>query len=740
MRKFQGHLWLCASLGAILAGTAGQVQAQAADNANGDIIVTAQKREQNLQDVPVSVSVLSSAALANNRVAGIEQLAQIAPSVNFTNSANTRGQGVSVRGIGTLNFSDGVEPSVSTVIDGVVIGRSAASFFDFSDIQRVEVLRGPQGTLFGRNAPAGVVQVQSAKPVLGETSGSISLSDGTYNTLNAIGMLNVPIGNDWAVRLSAQEQHRDNWVHDPINNTKLEGYDDFAGRIQVLYKPSSDFSALFNFHGRDLNGSARLFRANIVQPGTNNLVPGFNPSTIYTDGKNTQQFSSIGGSARLNWTTGPITITSVTGYEQILNYYTQGDIDGGYGASYENTMGPTVTKPNGTVVGIPFAVETGGGLSSHVQLTQEVRAQSNYSGPLNWLAGIYYFDDKATAPSYDFDQLGVTVTDNNISRQHNNAFAAFASLDYKPVPRLELRGGLRFTHDHKTFNVISALNQSFVNTFDSATANNVSGDFSATYTVAPDVKVYARYANGFRAPSFGAPSSTVGIQVAKAEVNNSGEIGFKSLLFDRRVKLNADVFYYNVSNQQLTAVGGTDNSTRLLNAKKTIGYGAEVEFEAHITDELTFATAASYNFTKIEDPTLTVGVCASCTVINPVNATGNAYINGNPLPQAPRWTVDPSLTYRKPVGDGQSVYFNSDLAYRSQINFFLYESKEFTGQSFANLGLRAGYTWNHGKYDASVFCRNCLNQIRMVGGIDFDNLTAFINDPVIVGGQFTAKF
>src|SRR3546814_11832626 len=116
-----------------------------------EIVVTAQKREQNLQNVPVSVSVLSASALSDNRVSGLEQLSQVSPSIGFTNSANTRGQGLSIRGIGTLNFSDGVEPSVSTVIDGVVIGRSAASFFDFNDIERIEVLRGPPGTLFGKN-------------------------------------------------------------------------------------------------------------------------------------------------------------------------------------------------------------------------------------------------------------------------------------------------------------------------------------------------------------------------------------------------------------------------------------------------------------------------------------------------------------------------------------------------------------------------------------------------------------
>ncbi|KAK0359239.1 hypothetical protein LTR94_032103, partial [Friedmanniomyces endolithicus] len=146
-----------------------------------DIVVTAQKREQSLQKVPVSVAVLSSTVLADNRISGLEQLSQVSPSINFTNSANTRGQGLSIRGIGTLNFSDGVEPSVSTVVDGVVIGRSAASFFDFNDIERIEVLRGPQGTLFGKNSSAGALNVVTGKPDLDTSSLSASASYGTFN-------------------------------------------------------------------------------------------------------------------------------------------------------------------------------------------------------------------------------------------------------------------------------------------------------------------------------------------------------------------------------------------------------------------------------------------------------------------------------------------------------------------------------------------------------------------------------
>ena len=214
----------------------------------------------------------------------------------------------------------------------------------------------------------------------------------------------------------------------------------------------------------------------------------------------------------------------------------------------------------------------------------------------------------------------------------------------------------------------------------------------------------------------------------------------KSDLFDRRARIAFDVFYYDVANQQLTAVGGVTNSSILLNAERATGDGAELEFEAHPIPNLTVNVSGSLNITKIEDPSLAVGVCFSCTVLNPVHAKGDAEINGNPLPQAAKWVGDFSVRYDFPLAVGGKVYAFTDWSVRSGVNFLLYESKEFDGTSLVQGGLRLGYTWADGKYDVAAFCRNCTNQIRAIGAIDFDNLTGYINDPRIIGGQFRAKF
>jgi iron complex outermembrane receptor protein len=265
------------------------------------------------------------------------------------------------------------------------------------------------------------------------------------------------------------------------------------------------------------------------------------------------------------------------------------------------------------------------------------------------------------------------------------------------------------------------------------------------------VNVYARIATGFRAPTLGEPGAGIGIQTTRAETTISYEAGIKAELFEHKARVAFDGFYYDVSNQQLSAVGGGSNVTQLINAAHTIGYGSELEFEAHPMPNLTFNVSGSLNITRIEDPSLVVEVGGGVPVgdaTNIVRQVSNGFggynyfsnINGNPLPQAAKWVGDVSLRYDFPLTASGKLYVYTDWSYRSGINFFLYESKEFDGPSLAQAGLKLGYTWADGKYDAAVFCRNCTNQIRTIGGIDFADLLGYINDPRIIGAQIRAKF
>jgi iron complex outermembrane receptor protein len=734
-----------------------------------EVIVTATHREQNLFDVPESISALSGDSLQVLGDAGddVKQLAFKVPSLNIESSNGRAFPRFYIRGYGNTDFHDFASQPVGLVYDDIVQENPALKGFPIFDQADVEVLRGPQGTLFGRNSPAGVVKLESAKPQLGETSGFVSVSDGTYNSGVFQGVANLPINDSMAFRASVQGQHRDNWVSDPVIDSKFGGYNDWAARLQLLIKPSDTISALLNVHGRYLTGSSTLFRANIIGPGTSALVPGFDPATIYTDGPNDSKLTTIGANVHLTWSLPNVTLQSITGYESVQKYFALGDIDGGCGEAFgvQNTQCNKVF-PGGSGPGvIPFSVETSAGLPNHYQLTQEFRAVSKNAGPLTGQAGIFLFYEDVTAADDDYCGPGECVTpapffalqDTLVSQQKNNAEAIFASLDYKPIDAFTATAGVRLTEDHRS--MISHFTQ-YIGGFSNApvdpltaakTAGNVSWDVSGNYKLSPDLSLYARIATGFRAPTLGEPGAGVPIQVVRSETILSYEGGFKADLFEHRARLSLDGFYYDVSNQQISAVGGAANTTLLINAKDTIGYGSELDFEAHPMPNLTFNLSGSLNFTRIEDPGLTVAVgggVPAADILNPYTSTPNGFggfnyyaqINGNPLPQAAKYVLDTSLRYEFPLALGGKLYVYTDWSYRSGINFFLYESKDFDAPSLTQGGVRLGYTWSDGKYDVAAFCRNCTNQIRAVGGIDFDNLTGYINDPRIVGGQFRARF
>jgi iron complex outermembrane receptor protein len=692
--------------------------------------VTAQRKTENYKDVPVSATVLNSETLETIATSGqdIRVLAAKVPSLNIESSNGRTFPRVYIRGYGNTDFNTYASQPVSLVYDDVVQENAILKGFPIFDLENVEVLRGPQGSLFGRNTPAGVIKFNSVKPVLGATDGYASISFGSLATTNFEAASSVPLGQEWAIRASVLGEHRRDWVtvesKDPTNlynGQKTEGYDDGAARIQLLYQPSAQFNALFNVHARALSGTARVFRANIIKRGTDDLVDGFNPDFISSNGKNQQNLRTNGANANLTWKLGDISLHSITGYESIGNYFTRGDIDGG---DSTNT---------------PFPVETAGGVTDHKQLTQEFRIASETPGPFAWQTGLYYFFEDLTAASYGYRSSTGVQTSYATTSQINAAYAAFGSATLDLTQQLNLRAGVRYTDDKKTFTKRIGFSDPGATKLSGA---KTTGDIAGTFKIDPDLSVYARVATGFRGASFNSPSSGQALTSAVPETVTSYETGIKADLLNKSARVSFDVYHFDVKNQQLTAVGGNSNITSLINAKKTTGDGAEFNVEALLTKQFKVSVGGSYNKTEIKDPSLSVAGCGSgCTVTDtPVpGRPGFFYINGNPLPQAPKFITYATAKYTIPVGNGD-LSLSTDLSYRTKINLFLYESVEFTGKSLFEAGLRLGYRWGDGRYEAAAFCRNCTNQIRVNGAIDFNNLEGFINDPRVVGVQFRVNW
>ncbi|WP_374148001.1 TonB-dependent receptor [Sphingomonas sp. 28-63-12] len=720
-------------------------QADATDDGLPPITVTATRRAELSKDVPIAVTALNGPTLDQLNSSGLDIrfLSGRTPSLNIESSFGRTFPRFYIRGLGNTDFDPNAAQPVSVVYDDVALESPFLKSFPVFDLANVEVLRGPQGTLFGRNTPAGVVKLSSAKP--GDIwSGYGSVSYATYNTVNAEAGIGGPLGGGFSFRASGLLQHRDNWVTNTSTTgnaaRKLEGYTDLAGRFQLAYS-SGDFNALINVHGRNLDGTPRVFRAGLIQQGSNNFSAGFRPDQVALDGYTSQALTQWGTNLKLDYhVDGVGTFYSVTAYEK-ARVESTGDIDGG------NTYGFPPLGLNRSL----FPVNTGG-LTRPEEFSQELRFASDEFGGFRAQGGLYYFNQKLNYDefNYNFPTTGSRAADRNSYIAHNNSnenYGIFASVEYKATDKLTLRAGGRYSHDSRNDLITDRTPGGSGIVFGLALpirTRTSDGDFtwdvSGSYALNDAVNFYARVATGYQGPAIQDRVTFGSVPVvAPKQTTISGEAGFKGVTPDRTLRFAIDGYYWSTDNLQITAVGGASNSTRLLSAANAVGYGVEAEIEARPVPALTLTVSGSYNFTELRDPTIGVAPCGSgvCTPTDPV-VGGLARINGNDLPQAPRFVVNWTGRYAVPVGDGE-VYFFTDWAYRSSINYFLYEALEFRGRPLLEGGLKLGYKVNP-KLDFGVYVRNVTNQIRSTSAIDFNNLTGFINDPRIVGGQVRVSF
>ena len=726
-----------------------QAQTDTGDDNQGlvleEIIVTAQKREQNVRDVPSSVATLSGEKLSviNSAGSDIRFLAARVPSLNIESSFGRTFPRFYIRGLGNTDFDLNASQPVSLIYDEVVMENPILKGMPAFDLDRIEVLRGPQGTLFGRNTPAGIVKLESKKPTQ-EFDAYGRFTYGRFDTVEFEGAVGGPIvENVLAARFSIQHQHRGNFIDNTApgfkaENRRLGEFDDFAGRFQLLYTPTDRFTALLNIHARSLDGTARVFRANIIKPGTNDLVDGFSRKVVQQDGMNEQDLDQRGVTLKMDYDAGPVTLTSVTSFEH-GNVFSRGDIDGGFGAVFAPPSGPGF---------IPFTSETADSVPGLDQWTQEVRVASNELGRVDFQAGFFFFNEDLRIESFSFNTLGGGAIDGFAKqRQQATSWALFGTVDVDLAPDLVLSGGLRYSSDDKDFVAqrdLSPLAFLGVGPLPPTEAhpsdNVVSWDASLRYDMSDDVTLYTRVAKGFRAPSIqGRVLFGDEVTVANTETILSFEGGLKAELLDRRARVSLSAYVYDMDNQQLTAVGGNANFNRLINARDTNGSGFEFDGEWAVNNHILLTAGVSYNFTKLNDPDLRTQVCAACTVTDPL-VGGLAQLDGNRLPQAPRWIANWTARLSQPVSSDSEIYLYTDWAYNSDRNFFLYDSLEFHSGSELIGGLRLGYLVADGKYDFAVFGRNVTDQTKLKGGIDFNNLTGFVNEPPLWGFEVKARF
>ena len=638
-----------------------QVDPQAAPQADGDIVITARRREERLQTVPIAVSVLSGETISDTGAFNINRLQTLQPSLQFY-SSNPRNSAINIRGLGAPFglTNDGIEQGVGLYIDQVYIGRVGASTFDFVDVERVEVLRGPQGTLYGKNTTAGAVNITTKKPSF-EPEATFEVSTGNYGLFQLKASASAPIVADTlAVRLSTSVTKRGGTVYDTVKDENLQKQDNFGIRGQLFWQatPTLDFNFSGDFNlqnpyccvqyyartGATQRPLARQYAALAAAFGYR--PPSFDTFDRVTDldaAINSRQ--EVGGLSLVgNWDVGPATITSVTAW-RYWDWLPANDRD---------------------FVGLPITTVSQNP-SQQKQFSQELRIASNGANKLDYTLGAFYFHQTINTQGSQVQGPAASrwllsgadaanpnvlngLTSTNTINFSNTSFAVFGKLNWKVTDKLHFQPGLRVNYDKKSgyYNsVVSIANAqyNFVATADNVAALlaafpnpsagrttflnqtntlapqrysprfsawNVSGDATLSYDFTPDVHAYATYARSFKSGGInlsGLPlnSTNTGVdlttQTVKPEKVNHFEVGLKTQFFDRKVTVNLAGFWDEIKDYQATVNNNAINVIRgyLANAGKVRVRGVEWDSSFRPSSRLSLYFNGAYTDAKYVD-------------------------------------------------------------------------------------------------------------------------------------------
>ncbi|PZQ56897.1 MAG: TonB-dependent receptor [Phenylobacterium zucineum] len=742
---------LMAAAAVSVLATATEAAAQDGAGELSEVVVTAERRSENLQKVPLSVAVIGADDVRAAAAGGDDTLLSLSGRVPSFYAETTTGRifpRFYIRGLGNIDFYLGASPPVSHIQDEVVLEHVVLKSNPVFDVRQVEVLRGPQGSLFGRNTTAGIVKFDTIRP--SQTfQARAQATYGSKNTMTFDGGVGGPIVEGKAAfRVSALYQHRDDWVDNvftgasadgtitPKKNT-MGGFDEKDARVQLLLTPNEDLTVLGSAHVRDYKGTSTLFLRNALVKGSNDPIAPRGQVAYDEAQNNPQAYSTLGTSLNIAYDFGPATLTSITAYET-SDGYSRGDTDGGAAANYG---------------GVGFG-QSMGQLRDLDQYTQELRLSSNGAGRLKWQVGGMLFDSEDLTDFYQRAYFVRTNPNNYVRlRNVNMSWAVFGQASYQVTEQLTITAGARQTEDTKKTKLVQTANTAtgavtytgrrYVRLSDS----KLSWDLSALYQVDDDFGLYARVAKGFRGPTIQGRSAVFNADftTADSETILSYEAGFKSTLFDNTLRLNATAFAYRVEDIQLNGNDSNGNGV-LFNADKADAYGLEADAEWRPIQNLTLTGGVSLLHTEIKDKRVYAQVCALngvvvCTVENPtikVGANTFAQIDGEPLPNAPKYNLSFTARYDVPVGNDGKLFAATDWNVQGYTSFVLYKTREFTSKGNFEGGARIGYEGGDGAYEVALFARNITNEKNLKGVIE-NYMAAVYNEPRIVGVSLSAK-
>lgn len=664
------------------------VEATAASEADGlgEIVVTAQRREQNLQDVPVAVTAITADQLEARGIAAVTDVVRVSPSLTVTENTNATGSSINLRGIGTFSFSIGIEPSVAIVVDDVALLQQAQAFSGLSDIARLEVLRGPQGTLFGKNAAAGVINIVTQGPTARLTGaiGAVATTDEQYRVE---GMLSGPLAPNIGFRLNAFYDDREGYIRNLNTGNKLNGERSYGVRGRVDLDPVDTLNVALTASYSDTraNGQVRTFRAS--NPGANIFGAAVADSTVGTDlgdanykvrldtePLNISKQAMFTGRATLDL--GSANLISITAYQDWRFRFLE-DFDQLGTATLSNPAVPTSARvPGGSTATASFHARN---------FTQELRLVSSGNRRLDYLFALFYANGD-TDRDYARGPNTAVRWDANATTQ---TFAAFTQLTYDITDTTHVDAGLRFNHERVT--------GSFLNTTAGAPfpANNAtcraecSGsakDDEITYKIAlrqdlsDAVMVYGSYATGYKGQGFDISTGFTPARAAnpvRPETSKAYELGLKSRILDNRVQLNVTGFWTDFRDFQAQAQITLPDGTlvpQLSNVGALRSRGVEAEVSARPTRLLRVDASAAFTDAKIRDfpnaPCYNGQTAAQGCVR--VGSASFQDLSGDTLANAPRFKYNIAATQDIELpGQGFDAFVTGEFAHQSSVKFDL---------------------------------------------------------------------
>ncbi|HBO3444343.1 TPA: TonB-dependent receptor [Pseudomonas aeruginosa] len=735
-----------------------------ADTALGKVTVTARRREEDSQKVPTPITVLGGETLEAQRISRVQDLQQVLPSVNVA-YIHARQSSVAVRGIGNNPASDGLEGSAGIYLDNVYLGRPGMAVFDLLDIEQLELLRGPQGTLFGKNTTAGVLNISTRAPTF-TAERTVEVSGGQDGYFQGRGTVSGPLGETLAGRLSAYRTRDDGYIKNIHDDNYLNGGERQGARGQLLFEPNEDFSLrwIADYNEEDSSNGSMVVYGGAERFWQRAVLVGASPlrdpqrRKVNINGRQHVSVHQGGSSLEANWNlAGGYRLTSISAYR----YW-------------------HFTPANDEQLNVSAINDTGVEVHDR-QFSQEIRLASPTGGAFDYVVGAYAFRQNlgnktftSYGPLADLYLLGANLGALNDTYSKANgkietdSFALFAQGTWHLTERLDFTAGLRGTYEEKNAKVerFAPLGGAAVGGVGAAVRNGQlgaydSGDLSQynfapsallslSYQFSDDLLGYASLSHGEKsggvnlavgsAPSAGADSLLVGPERA-----NDAELGLKSTLFDRRLLLNANLFWTGIHGYQATTLYQAPGSTQLVqvlaNAGSVRSRGLEFEATALPLRGLTLNFNGSYN-----DVTYLSFKDAPCPaeVSTRPGAPSSCDLTGQRVVGASKWIANLNGEYQWRLDDRFQPYVSASYAYRSAAEGTLDNSdlSKIDGYALVNLAAGLRSDLGDGQLDTSVWLKNAFDKDYYLSAFASINgsYTASVGQPRTLGVSLRYDF